>query len=124
MKQDYEKEIEEYKQKLKKLEKNSKLPEEKLQTIYKTAYLKLRQEIKDRTADIIKIFAFGYCKQNERKMIQDFLDHDSVAEYILNNRLRGLLRMPDFSTVIDASLELKMRYEVFKKEVRENGSDI
>lgn len=124
MKKDYEKEIEEYKQKLKKLEKNSKLPEEQLRTIYKTAYLKLRQEIKNKTADIIKIFAFGYCKQDERKMIQDFLDHDPVAEYILNNRLRGLLRMPDFSTVIDASLELKMRYEVFKKEVRENGSNI
>lgn len=42
MKKDYEKEIEEYKQKLKKLEKNSRLPEEQLQTIYKTAYLKLR----------------------------------------------------------------------------------
>lgn len=117
MKQDYEKEIKEYKQKLKKLEKNSKLPEEQLQTIYKTAYLKLRQEIKDRTADIIKIFAFGYCKHDERKMIQDFLDHDPVAKYILDNRLRGLLRIPDFSTVIDVSLELKMRYEEFKKEV-------
>lgn len=115
MKQDYEKEIEEYKQKLKKLEKNSKLPEEQLQTIYKTAYLKLRQEIKDRTTDIIKIFAFGYCKHNERKMIQDFLDHDPVAKYILDNRLRGLLRIPDFSTAIDVSLELKMRYEEFKK---------
>lgn len=115
MKKDYEKEIEEYKQKLKKLEKNSKLPEEQLQTIYKTAYLKLRQEIKGRTADIIKIFAFGYCKQDERKMIQDFLDHDPIAEYVLNNRLRGLLHMPDFSTIIDVSLELKMRYETFKK---------
>lgn len=117
----YEKEIKEYKQKLKKLEKNSKLPEEQLQTIYKTAYLKLRQEIKDRTADIIKIFAFGYCKQSERKTIQDFLDHDPVAKYILDNRLRGLLRMPDFSTVIDVSLELKMRYELFKKEVNKDG---
>ena len=121
MKQDYEKEIKEYKQKLKKLEKNSRLPEEQLQTIYKTAYLKLRQEIKEQTAYIIKIFAFGYCKQEERSMIQEFLDHDPIAGYILKERLRGLLRMPDFSILVDVSLELKMRYELFKKEVNEDG---
>lgn len=121
MNQIYEQKIKEYKQKLKKLEKNSRLSEEQLQTIYKTAYLKLRQEIKEQTAYIIKIFAFGYCKQEERLMIQEFLDHDPIADYILKERLRGLLRMPDFSILVDTSLELKMRYEMFKKSEIERG---
>jgi len=119
--EDYEKEIEDYKHQLERLKKSNGLPEEQLQTIYKTAYLKLRQKIKEQTAYIIKIFAFGYCKQEERLMIQEFLDHDPIADYILKERLRGLLRMPDFSILVDTSLELKMRYEMFKKSEIERG---
>lgn len=120
MKQDYEKEIEEYKQKLKKLEKNSKLPEEQLQTIYKKAYLELRKHIKQKTVDIMKIFAFGYCKQSERNIINEFLLTEPAKE-ILDNRLRGLLRMPDYDLVVCAALELKIRYEEFKEQI--NGKN-
>lgn len=121
--EDYEKEIEDYKHQLERLKKSNGLPEEQLQTIYKNAYLQLRNHIKQKTADIMKIFAFGYCKQSERDLINEFLLTDSAKE-ILDNRLRGLLRIPDYDLVVCAALELKKRYEVFKKEVRENGSNI
>ena len=114
MNQEYEKEIQEYKTKLEKLSKSNELPEEQLQTIYKNAYLKLRQEIKDQTAHIIKIFAFGYCKQSERNMINRFLSEDLNARFILEHSLAGLLRIPDYDVVIDVALELKRLYEVFK----------
>ncbi len=114
MNQEYEKEIQEYKAKLEKLSKSNELPEEQLRTIYKNAYLKLRQEIKDQTARIIKIFAFGYCKQSERDMINRFLKEDHNARFILEHSLTGLLRIPDYDVVIDVALELKRLYECFK----------
>lgn len=112
--EDYEKEIEDYKHQLERLKKSNGLPEEQLQTIYKNAYLQLRNHIKQKTADIMKIFAFGYCKQSERDLINEFLLTDSAKE-ILDNRLRGLLRIPDYDLVVCAALELKKRYEEFKE---------
>ncbi len=124
MNQEYEKQIKEYKIKLERLTKNNQLPEDQLQTIYKKAYLKLRREIKDQTAQIIKIFAFGYCKQSERDMINRFLKEDLNARFILEHSLTGLLRIPDYDVVIDVALELKRLYEVFKykQERRINAS--
>ena len=124
MNREYEKQIKEYKIKLERLTKSNQLPEEQLQTIYKKAYLKLRQEIKSQTAQIIKIFAFGYCKQSERDMINCFLGEDLNARFILEHSLTGLLRIPDYDVVIDVALELKRLYEVFKykQERRINAS--
>ncbi len=124
MNQEYEKQIKEYKIKLERLTKSNQLPEDQLQTIYKKAYLKLRREIKDQTAQIIKIFAFGYCKQSERDMINRFLKEDLNARFILEHSLTGLLRIPDYDVVIDVALELKRLYEVFKykQERRINAS--
>lgn len=110
----YEQEIKEYKIKLERLAKSNQLPEKQLQTIYKKAYLKLRQEIKNQTAQVIKIFAFGYCKQSERDMINRFLREDLYARFILEHSLTGLLRIPDYDVVIDVALELKRLYEAFK----------
>lgn len=99
--------IKQYKKQLHRLLQANQLPKKDLETRYKKSYERLKQEVKEQTAEIIKIICFdGFqYKEGIYEDINNILRENTVYK-ILDN-VYSICWYPDYDRVESTALELR-----------------
>lgn len=99
--------VKQYKKQLHRLLQANQLPKKDLETRYKKSYERLKQEVKEETAEIIKIICFdGFqYKKGIYEDINNILKENTVHE-ILDN-VYSICWYPDYDRVESTALELR-----------------
>lgn len=99
--------VKQYKKQLHRLLQANQLPKKDLETKYKKSYERLKQEVKEETAEIIKIICFdGFqYKKGIYEDINNILKENTVHK-ILDN-VYSICWYPDYDRVESTALELR-----------------
>jgi hypothetical protein len=102
--------IEEYKKLLHKMLQANQLPKHDLETRYRKAYLRLKEEVKEETINIIKYLCFyGFNLLSNQKGINNRINkllETQEVKKILNN-VSCICRYPDYEKVEKTAFELR-----------------